>query len=131
MRKLSQLIVAALIAMATCVSTHAAEWRQFRGPDGQGHADAKNLPATWSETENVRWKTEIPGRGWSSPVFADKSIWMTTAVEQLLTGDELEKAKATLAGNPMAKQLSLVGAVTFRAIQHLTSRSISSRGIST
>ena len=52
MRKLSQLIVAALIAMATCVSTHAAEWRQFRGPDGQGHADAKNLPATWSETEN-------------------------------------------------------------------------------
>ena len=117
MQKLSHLIiVTALAAMVTCSLTHAAEWRQFRGPDGQGHADAKNLPAMWSETENVLWKTEIPGRGWSSPVFADKTIWMTTAVEEPLTGDELEQAKAKLAGNPMAKQLSLVGAVTFRAI---------------
>ena len=35
-------------------------WPQFRGPTGQGIAVAANLPLTWSETENVRWKTVIP-----------------------------------------------------------------------
>ena len=39
-----------------------ADWKQWRGPTGQGHADAK-LPTTWSETENVTWRTLIPGKG--------------------------------------------------------------------
>ena len=47
----------------------ADPWPQWRGPAGQGHAEAAHdLPVTWSETENVRWKTPLPGRGWSSPV---------------------------------------------------------------
>ena len=45
----------------------ADAWPQFRGPGGQGHATATGLPLTWSETENVTWRTPIPGRGWSSP----------------------------------------------------------------
>ena len=43
----------------------AADWPQFRGPDGQGHSSARGLPLHWSEKENVRWKTAIPGLGWS------------------------------------------------------------------
>src|SRR5215475_1929947 len=43
------------------------DWPEFRGPTGQGHSDERGLPLTWSETRNVRWKTAIPGRGWSSP----------------------------------------------------------------
>ena len=54
---------------------------QFRGPDGQGHSDAKNLPLTWSETENVTWKVPIAGLGWSSPSIQDNQIWLTTAIE--------------------------------------------------
>ena len=100
-----------LAFVLTAATATAAEWRQFRGPDGQGHANAKNLPATWSETENVQWKAEISGRGWSSPVFADETIWMTTATEQPLVTQELETARAKLAGNPMAKQMSLFGSV--------------------
>ncbi|MEX0701975.1 MAG: PQQ-binding-like beta-propeller repeat protein [Planctomycetales bacterium] len=58
-----------------------ADWPQFRGPDGQGHAAAKALPLEWSETENVAWKTAVPGQGWSSPVIAGGRIWLTTALD--------------------------------------------------
>jgi len=105
------------VILLSCSFSQAAEWKQFRGPDGQGHANAKNLPATWSETEHVQWKTAIPGRGWSSPVFSGNTIWLTTAVEQPLVGEELEKARAAkLASNPLAKQMSLVGSVSLRAV---------------
>ena len=92
-------------------------WRQFRGPDGQGHSEATNLPITWSETENILWKAAVPGRGWSSPVFADGKIWLTTAVENQLKGEELEKARTEkLSFNHMAKQMNVVGSVTIRAV---------------
>ena len=67
------------------------EWRTYRGPDGQGHSDAKNLPTTWSETENIVWKTPVPGRAWSSPVFADGVIWLTNAVETHVDEKAVEK----------------------------------------
>ena len=60
----------------------ATDWPQFRGPRGQGVSDEKNVPLTWSETKNVRWKTAIPGRGWSSPVIQGDRIWLTTATEE-------------------------------------------------
>jgi outer membrane protein assembly factor BamB len=59
------------------------DWPQFRGPDGQGHADAKSLPLKWSEgSQNVAWKTAVAGLGWSSPVLSDGRIWMTAATEE-------------------------------------------------
>jgi outer membrane protein assembly factor BamB len=58
------------------------DWPQFRGPTGQGVSDERNLPLTWSETKNVRWKTAIPGRGWSSPVIHGDRVWLTTATEE-------------------------------------------------
>jgi outer membrane protein assembly factor BamB len=57
------------------------DWPQFRGSTGQGVSEERNLPLTWSETKNVRWKTAIPGRGWSSPVIQGDRIWLTTATE--------------------------------------------------
>jgi outer membrane protein assembly factor BamB len=56
-----------------------SQWPQFRGPEGNGVSTAAGLPLKWSETENVRWKTPIHGRGWSSPVILGNQIWMTTA----------------------------------------------------
>ena len=58
------------------------DWPEFRGPTGQGHSDERGLPLTWSETRNVRWKTAIPGRGWSSPSIQGDRIWLTTATEE-------------------------------------------------
>ncbi len=73
----------ALIALLVCTSPLAAasDWTQFRGPDGQGHSSAQNVPLTWSETENITWKTAVPGRGWSSPAIRGNQIWLTTAVD--------------------------------------------------
>ncbi len=54
-------------------------WPQFRGPNGDGQSDSKGLVTHWSETENIRWKTPIHDRGWSSPVVWGNQVWMTTA----------------------------------------------------
>jgi outer membrane protein assembly factor BamB len=56
-----------------------AQWPQFRGPDGNGVSTATGLPIAWSETQNVRWKTPIHGRAWSSPVILGRQVWLTTA----------------------------------------------------
>jgi len=70
-----------LIPLFAAVAFASEDWPQFRGPTGDGHSDSTGLPLTWSETENVRWKTAIPGEGWSSPVVLGRQVWMTTATE--------------------------------------------------
>jgi outer membrane protein assembly factor BamB len=70
---------ALLLASAVLAGQEHADWPQFRGPDGQGHSVARGLPLKWSETNNISWKTPIPGLGWSSPVVAAGRIWLTTA----------------------------------------------------
>ncbi len=57
----------------------AGDWPQFRGPEGNGHSEARNLPLNWSEKNNVIWKTAIHDRGWSSPVIYGNQIWLTSA----------------------------------------------------
>jgi len=74
-------LVAVCMALTTSGVT-AADWPQFRGPDGQGHADSARLPIRFGEKRNVVWKMSIPGRGWSSPVILDEQIWMTTATDK-------------------------------------------------
>ena len=55
------------------------DWPEFRGPTGDGHAPETGLPAYWSESSNVVWKTAIPHRGWSTPVVMEGRVWLTTA----------------------------------------------------
>ena len=74
------LALSALFILTAACHRSAANWPQFRGPD-QGHSAAKGVPLNWSETEHVKWKTALPGQGWSSPVVAGRQIWMTTALE--------------------------------------------------
>ena len=82
----TSLLVLALIACWMPNTEVRAEesWPQFRGPGGQGHAAVTGLPTTWSENENIRWKTAVPGLGWSSPVVVGDRIWLTTAVANLV-----------------------------------------------
>jgi outer membrane protein assembly factor BamB len=56
-------------------------WPQFRGPRGNNVSDAQGLPTTWSENKNVKWKTLLHDRGWSSPVIWGDQIWVTAAPE--------------------------------------------------
>jgi outer membrane protein assembly factor BamB len=76
-RALGSVTVALLIAGA---AGHA-QWPEFRGPTGQGHSPEQGLPLDWSESRNIIWKREVPGRGWSSPAVAGRQVWLTTAVK--------------------------------------------------
>jgi len=58
-----------------------AEWWGFRGPGGNGVLESKALPIEWSDTKNVAWKAEIPGKGHSSPIVVGGRVFLTTAVE--------------------------------------------------
>lgn len=69
-----------LVPLICCSVAFASNWPQFRGPAGDGHAAAANkVPTTWSTNQNVKWKTPIQGKAWSSPVVWEKQIWFTTA----------------------------------------------------
>jgi outer membrane protein assembly factor BamB len=77
--------VLALALAAACAAAEVpAGWPEFRGLWGNGlatlpGAPPRGLPVRWSETENVKWKTEIPFRGWSTPVVLGNQVWLTTA----------------------------------------------------
>ena len=68
-----------------------AEWPEFRGPTGQGIAENANIPLSWDENRRITWKTEIPGRGYSSPVVLGNQIWLTTAVESPATEEQIKE----------------------------------------
>jgi putative pyrroloquinoline-quinone binding quinoprotein/putative pyrroloquinoline-quinone-binding quinoprotein len=79
---LKRACLAAALVFATLAGAGAVtdQWPQFRGPRAGQVADDPALPDTWSETENVAWKTTIPGIGWSSPVVWDDHIFVTSAI---------------------------------------------------
>lgn len=61
----------------------ASDWPAFRGPQGDGvarRADPQQIPLTWSPSKNVRWRSELPGQGWSSPVVAEGRVYLSAAV---------------------------------------------------
>ena len=77
------IFLAAAVFAATIVaqrsSTNANHWPQWRGPDFNGMARG-DAPTKWSDTENIKWKAAIPGRGHSTPVVWGDKIFLTTAI---------------------------------------------------
>ena len=57
----------------------AENWPAWRGPRGDGTSLETNLPARWNSTENIVWKTAVPGVGHSSPIVWGDRIFMATA----------------------------------------------------
>lgn len=64
----------------TAAAANSSNWPQFRGPGALGVSDDPGLPERWSTNENVAWKQETPGRGWSSPVTWGQRVFLTTVV---------------------------------------------------
>ena len=86
--------VTAVIAGLTFSSTPTAQdvnpdahWPQWRGPLTNGVSTSANPPLEWSETRNVRWKVEIPGRGSSTPIVWGDRLYLSTAIPVGVTGD--------------------------------------------
>ncbi|MSU25393.1 MAG: quinonprotein alcohol dehydrogenase [Opitutus sp.] len=74
------------LGLFAAVGPAGDHWPQFRGPTGDGQAEAKDLPVTFGEGDHVTWKTAIHGKAWSSPVVWGNQVWLTTATE---SGHEL------------------------------------------
>ncbi|MCX6925830.1 MAG: PQQ-binding-like beta-propeller repeat protein, partial [Verrucomicrobia bacterium] len=68
-----------MVLIALRLDAEEVNWPEFRGPSGNGTTTATNLPSQWSEQQNVKWKTPIHDRGWSSPVVWGQQLWLTTA----------------------------------------------------
>ncbi len=60
----------------------AQDWPTWRGPGGQGHAVDQATVTQWSEGENIRWQSDVPGRGHSSPCVVAGRVLLTTALEE-------------------------------------------------
>ena len=95
----------------------ADDWPQFRGPGGQGLATASRLPVHWNKTENVRWATDIPGVGWSSPVVQGNRIWLTTAIETKPTPEQIAvQRRASRLEADLFKRRQVAGSVSLRVL---------------
>ena len=80
-RSLSTLLLLILTAVPT-VTLRAQHWPQFRGAQAGVAADDPRLPDSWTTTENVAWKIDLPGRSWSSPVVWGDHVFVVSAISR-------------------------------------------------
>jgi outer membrane protein assembly factor BamB len=66
---------------ASMPNARAENWPGFRGPTHQGVSAETDLPLRWSASENLAWRTAIPGEGWSSPIVWGDRVFVTTATD--------------------------------------------------
>lgn len=78
--KFASLALGGLALCVTIPTLACGEWTEFRGSSGTGKLHGKILPTRWSATENIVWRTELPGRGWSSPVVSRGVAFVSAAV---------------------------------------------------
>jgi outer membrane protein assembly factor BamB len=76
----NMIIITLLSFTWSCQSGYrGGEWTHFRGNKLDGISHDKSAPVSWTETENIAWKSPMKGRGWSSPVVYDGQVWYTDA----------------------------------------------------
>ena len=73
--------IAFLLLLGICLIARAEDWPQWRGPRLDGTSTETNIPTHWSASENIKWKTAIPGKGHSSPIVWGDRIFLTTCLE--------------------------------------------------
>jgi outer membrane protein assembly factor BamB len=76
-------------------------WPQFRGPMGAGILAGGKLPTAWSAKDNVAWSVPVEGRGWSSPVAWDDTVFVTSAI----SGGKFKEPSTGIYGNDYVAEL--------------------------
>ncbi len=71
-----------VISLSGILSGQGSNWSHFRGSNLNGMAASGNLPVNWNDSLNILWKTEVSGKGWSSPVVWGDQIWITSATPE-------------------------------------------------
>jgi outer membrane protein assembly factor BamB len=102
--RLATAICGLLLAAGFTLQAAGNDWPQFRGPTGNGISSSTNAPLTWGETTNLKWKTPVHGKAWSSPIIAGDRIWLTTATED---GKELFVVSVDLATGKIVRDQKL------------------------
>ena len=89
-RHASRFVVALFCGMTVSAVVSAADpsWSSFRGPNGAGISSAKGLPLKWSGSENVVWKTPLPGPGASSAIVFGEHIYLTCYTGFFVPGEK-------------------------------------------
>jgi outer membrane protein assembly factor BamB len=112
----TRLLIGSLVVLALSHLTDAQDaatasknWHQWRGPNATGVSPTADPPLEWSETKNVRWKVEIPGRGSSSPIVWGDRVYVTTAVPVGITGAAQHAARG--GANPRGMHRFVVMAI--------------------
>lgn len=95
-------------------------WPQFRGPESAGILADGKLPLTWSARQNVTWSTEVQGRGWSSPVAWDSTVFLTSAI----SGGKFKEPSTGIYGNDYAADLAKQGLSGEEVVKRVVSRDI-------
>ncbi len=93
-------------ALATTLPALAApsdHWPTWRGPSGAGIATGATPPVRWSDTQNVRWKTAVPGLGFSTPIVWQDRIYLLTAIETSEESPAARSAQAAPATPPPSR----------------------------
>ncbi len=81
-RTLHLLTVAVALSLSIASQLDAANWPAWRGADGTGRSSERNLPLQWSQSENVTWRTSLPGEGNSTPITWNDRVFLTCPVDQ-------------------------------------------------
>jgi outer membrane protein assembly factor BamB len=76
------------------LSEYNKNWPQWRGPHANGVSLDGNPPLEWSETKNIKWKVEIPGKGHATPIIWGDQIFMSTAIPTEKKGNITEQEVA-------------------------------------
>ena len=76
-----RLVIALALTLSTTTPLTASNWPAWRGADGTGRSAERTLPVSWSPTENVTWKTPLPGEGNSTPITWDDRIFLTCPLD--------------------------------------------------
>ena len=94
---LFRLLVYGASGLCCAAAVVNADWPQFRGPQAAGVSANPRVPDTWSATNNVAWRADLPGRSWSSPIAWDGRVFLTAVVN--LGESEPPKKGLYLGGN--------------------------------
>ncbi len=110
-----------LLYCVCCLATQTVNaeerWTHFRGPSSAGVSTLSDGPLHWSDQQSVRWKTPIPGEGWSSPVDDGQLVWMTTAMVTPMDAEQQDAIRdADYADHAVGAALVFVKEVEFRAV---------------
>jgi outer membrane protein assembly factor BamB len=122
MRQLAWVLLVLLAAPSAALvnSAPSVAWPQFRGPAGAGILSDGQLPTKWSTKDNVAWSVPVEGRGWSSPVAWDNTVFVTSAISP----GTFKEPSTGIFGNDYVAELMKQGLSEEEVLKRVTARDI-------